>query len=90
MRKVLYYCWHNDKGGKGVTDSFFYLCHGTDLIFIYEHRPEGLVNHSKDLGQIIDGLHIAAEKIGEYIDVQTATRIDQEPTKKKTGGNLVG
>ena len=27
------YCRLNDNGGKGVRDSFFYLCHGTDLIF---------------------------------------------------------
>ena len=37
------YCRHNGNGGKGVCDSFFIYVMGTDLIFFYGHRPEGLI-----------------------------------------------
>ena len=38
--------------GKGYV--FFYLCHN----FFYGHCPEGLITHTKNLGQLIYGLYI--------------------------------
>ena len=48
-----------------------------------------LVTHTKDLGQIIDGLHIAAGKIGGYIDVQTAIVVAQLAFKHRLIKNLL-
>jgi 26S proteasome regulatory subunit N10 len=56
--------------------------------FIYEHSPEVLVTHTKDLGQIIHGVHIAAGKIGGYIDVQTAIAVAQLALKHRENKNL--
>ena len=57
-------------------------------IFFYEHSPEVLVTHTKDLGQIIQGVHIAAGKIGGYIDVQTAIAVAQLALKHRENKNL--
>ena len=48
-----------------------------------------LVTHTKDLGQIIDGLHIAAGKIGGYIDVQMAIAVAQLTLKHRETKNLL-
>jgi len=50
--------------------------------------PEVLVTHTKDLGQIIQGVHIAAGKIGGYIDVQTAIAVAQLALKHRENKNL--
>ena len=59
-----------------------------DFSFFYEHSPEVLVTHTKDLGQIIQGVHIAAGKIGGYIDVQTAIAVAQLALKHRENKNL--
>jgi 26S proteasome regulatory subunit N10 len=50
--------------------------------------PEVLVTHTKDLGQIIQGVHIAAGTIGGYIDVQTAIAVAQLALKHRENKNL--
>jgi 26S proteasome regulatory subunit N10 len=57
-------------------------------LFFYEHSPEVLVTHTKDLGQIIKGVHTAAGKIGGYIDVQTAIAVAQLALKHRENKNL--
>ena len=49
----------------------------TDLFIFNEHSPEPdvLVTLTKDLDQILYGVHIAAGKIRAYIDVQTAMAV---------------
>ena len=41
----------------------YYLCYGTDLMF-FTNSPDVLVTCTKDLDRIIQGVHIAASKIG--------------------------
>jgi 26S proteasome regulatory subunit N10 len=50
--------------------------------------PEVLVTHTKDVGQIIKGLHTAAGKIGGYIDIQTAIAVAQLALKHRENKNL--
>jgi len=50
--------------------------------------PEVLVTHTKDLGQIIQGVHVAAGKIGGYIDIQTAIAVAQLALKHRENKNL--
>ena len=52
------------------------------------NSPEVLVTHTKDLGQIIHGVHAAASKIGGYIDVQTAIAVAQLALKHRENKNL--
>ena len=52
--------------------------------FFYKHSPEVLVTHTKDLGQV----HIAAGKIGGYIDIQTAIAVAQLALKDQENKNL--
>ena len=54
----------------------------------YNTSPEVLVTHTKDLGQIIQGVHIAGGKIGGYIDVQTAIAVAQLALKHRENKNL--
>ena len=85
LRKVLR---HNDNGGRGYAIvSFIYAM--VLISFFYEHRPEGLVTHTKDLRQIIHGLRIAAGKIGSYIDVQTAIAVSQFAFNHRVTKNLL-
>ncbi|KAF8815824.1 hypothetical protein BYT27DRAFT_7192225 [Phlegmacium glaucopus] len=50
--------------------------------------PEVLVTHTKDLGQIIQGVHIAGGKIGGSIDIPTAIAVAQLALKHRENKNL--
>ncbi|KAL4075536.1 hypothetical protein J3A83DRAFT_4485254 [Scleroderma citrinum] len=50
--------------------------------------PEVLVTHSKELGQVIKGLHTASEKMGGYNDIPTAINIAQLALKHRENKNL--
>lgn len=47
-----------------------------------------LVTHTKDIGQILQGLHVAASKIGGEIDIPTAIAIAQLALKHRENKNL--
>lgn len=51
-------------------------------------RPEVLVTHSKDIGQIIKALHVTSSKIGGSIDIPTAINIAQLALKHRENKNL--
>ena len=59
------------------------------IFFFYGHRPEGLVIHTEDLGQIIYGLHTVAGKIGGCIDVQTSIVFSQLTFNRRETKNLL-
>ncbi|KAG6874015.1 hypothetical protein C0995_007972 [Termitomyces sp. Mi166 len=63
--------------GKGISSR-------TDPMF----SPEVLVTHSKDLGQILQGLHKASSNIGGQIDIPTAIAIAQLALKHRENKNL--
>ncbi|CAA7269212.1 unnamed protein product [Cyclocybe aegerita] len=50
--------------------------------------PEVLVTHTKDLGQIIGGVHKAASKIDGEIDIPTALAVAQLALKHRENKNL--
>ncbi|PPR04000.1 hypothetical protein CVT24_010493 [Panaeolus cyanescens] len=50
--------------------------------------PEVLVTHTKDLGQILQGLHSAKSKIGGEIDIPTAIAVAQLALKHRENKNL--
>ncbi|KAH0587060.1 hypothetical protein H2248_005879 [Termitomyces sp. 'cryptogamus'] len=50
--------------------------------------PEVLVTHSKDLGQILQGLHKASSNISGQIDIPTAIAIAQLALKHRENKNL--
>ncbi|KAI6105084.1 hypothetical protein EDD17DRAFT_1881050 [Pisolithus thermaeus] len=50
--------------------------------------PEVLVTHSKELGQVIKGLHAASLNMGGYIDIPTAVNIAQLALKHRENKNL--
>ncbi|KAF9040723.1 hypothetical protein BJ165DRAFT_1350836 [Panaeolus papilionaceus] len=50
--------------------------------------PEVLVTHTKDLGQILQGLHSARSKIGGEIDIPTAIAVAQLALKHRENKNL--
>lgn len=56
--------------------------------FFANHSPEVLVTHTKDLGQIIQGVHAAGGKIGGCIDIPTAIAIAQLALKHRENKNL--
>lgn len=47
-----------------------------------------LVTHTKELGQIIGGVHAAGQKIGGYIDIPTALNVAQLALKHRENKNL--
>lgn len=51
-------------------------------------RPEVLVTHTKEMGQIIGGVHSAGQKIGGSIDVPTALAVAQLALKHRENKNL--
>ncbi|KXN81020.1 hypothetical protein AN958_06332 [Leucoagaricus sp. SymC.cos] len=50
--------------------------------------PEVLVTHTKDLGQILQGIHVASSKVGGEIDIPTAIAIAQLALKHRENKNL--
>ena len=50
--------------------------------------PEVLVTHTKDIGQILQGIHVAGKKIGGEIDIPTAINIAQLALKHRENKNL--
>lgn len=50
--------------------------------------PEVLVTHTKDLGQILQGVHTASSKIGGEIDIPTAIAVAQLALKHRENKNL--
>ncbi|KAF5337334.1 hypothetical protein D9611_002959 [Ephemerocybe angulata] len=50
--------------------------------------PEVLVTHTKDLGQILQGIHVARQKLSGSIDVPTAINIAQLALKHRENKNL--
>lgn len=50
--------------------------------------PEVLVTHTKDIGQILQGLHVATSKIGGEIDIPTAIAVAQLALKHRENKNL--
>ncbi|KAJ3568516.1 hypothetical protein NP233_g5660 [Leucocoprinus birnbaumii] len=50
--------------------------------------PEVLVTHTKDIGQILQGLHVASSKVGGEIDIPTAIAIAQLALKHRENKNL--
>ncbi|KAI6035656.1 hypothetical protein F5J12DRAFT_711624 [Pisolithus orientalis] len=50
--------------------------------------PEVLVTHSKELGQVVKGLHTASLNMGGYIDIPTAINIAQLALKHRENKNL--
>lgn len=71
--------------GKGLVSQ-----HRNSVLYIqhYESSPEVLVTHSKDLGQILQGLHKASSNIGGQIDIPTAIAIAQLALKHRENKNL--
>jgi 26S proteasome regulatory subunit N10 len=51
-------------------------------------RPEVLVTHTKDLGQILGALHQSASRIGGAIDIPTAINISQLALKHRENKTL--
>ncbi|KAF8075955.1 hypothetical protein FPV67DRAFT_1711605 [Lyophyllum atratum] len=51
-------------------------------------RPEVLVTHTKDLGQILQALHETSSKVGGEIDIPTAIAIAQLALKHRENKNL--
>ncbi len=51
-------------------------------------RPEVLVTHSKDLGQILQAIHVTKNKIGGAIDIPTAIAVAQLALKHRENKNL--
>jgi 26S proteasome regulatory subunit N10 len=51
-------------------------------------RPEVLVTHTKEMGQIIGGVHAAGQKIGGYIDIPTALNVAQLALKHRENKSL--
>ena len=47
------------------------------------HRPEVLVTHTRELGQIIQGVHDARAKMGGSADLQTAINVAQLALKHR-------
>lgn len=54
----------------------------------FYNRPEVLVTHSKDLGQILQAIHSATSKIGGTADIPTAISIAQLALKHRQNKNL--
>ena len=52
------------------------------------YSPEVLVTHTKDLGQILGGIHKASSKIGGEIDIPTALAVAQLALKHRENKNL--
>ncbi|TFK28608.1 hypothetical protein FA15DRAFT_665056 [Coprinopsis marcescibilis] len=50
--------------------------------------PEVLVTNTKDLGQVLQGLHIASNKVGGSIDIPTAIAVAQLALKHRENKNL--
>ncbi|KDR74362.1 hypothetical protein GALMADRAFT_250234 [Galerina marginata CBS 339.88] len=50
--------------------------------------PEVLVTHTKDLGQVLGGVHAASSKIGGEIDIPTALAVAQLALKHRENKNL--
>jgi len=50
--------------------------------------PEVLVTHTKEMGQIIGGVHSAGQKIGGYIDIPTALNVAQLALKHRENKSL--
>ncbi|KAF9021699.1 hypothetical protein BDZ89DRAFT_1019400 [Hymenopellis radicata] len=50
--------------------------------------PEVLVTHSKDLGQILQAIHVTKNKIGGAIDIPTAIAVAQLALKHRENKNL--
>ncbi|KAF4616038.1 hypothetical protein D9613_011411 [Agrocybe pediades] len=50
--------------------------------------PEVLVTHTKDLGQVLGGVHAASNKIGGEIDIPTALAVAQLALKHRENKNL--
>lgn len=50
--------------------------------------PEVLVTHTKDLGQVIGGVHTASRKVGGEIDIPTALAVAQLALKHRENKNL--
>ena len=51
-------------------------------------RPEVLVTHTKDLGQVLGAVHTASGKLGGSVDVVTAVAIAQLALKHRQNKNL--
>ena len=52
------------------------------------YRPEVLVTHTRELGQIIQGVHDARAKMGGSADLQTAINVAQLALKHRQNKNL--
>jgi 26S proteasome regulatory subunit N10 len=52
------------------------------------YSPEVLVTHTKDIGHILQGLHVATSKIGGEIDIPTAIAVAQLALKHRENKNL--
>jgi 26S proteasome regulatory subunit N10 len=52
------------------------------------YSPEVLVTHTKDVGHILQGLHVATSKIGGEIDIPTAIAVAQLALKHRENKNL--
>lgn len=50
--------------------------------------PEVLVTHTKDLGQVLGGVHAASKKVGGEIDIPTALAVAQLALKHRENKNL--
>jgi len=51
-------------------------------------RPEVLVTHTKDVGQILQALHATSSKVGGQIDIPTSIAIAQLALKHRENKNL--
>lgn len=60
---------------------------GTKKIF-FSSRPQVLVTHTKELGQVLGGIHTTAQQITGELDIPTALNIAQLALKHRQNKNL--
>ncbi|KAH9916780.1 uncharacterized protein B0H18DRAFT_958669 [Fomitopsis serialis] len=60
----------------------------TKMTLTRRTRPEVLVTHSKDIGQILQALHSTSDKIGGTADIPTAIAVAQLALKHRQNKNL--
>ena len=71
-----------------ICEERFWLIYYSAFSLSPSFRPEVLVTHTKDLGQVIGGVHSASRKVGGEIDIPTALAVAQLALKHRENKNL--
>ena len=79
------YCGLHDKCGEGVG---IYFIMGIGPWGSWDYSPEVLVTHTKDLGQILQGLHTTSQCISGQPDIPTSLSVAQLALKHRQNKNL--